>query len=66
MITPLSQSMHNCYKRFESAREENQRAMRGSPAAQAPPQKGSGSRKRDQDLGAGRLAPDQSNGSKDP
>jgi len=66
MITLVSPSTHNCYKRFESTREENQRAMRGSPAVQAPSQKGSGSGKHDRDLGAGRLAPDQSSGSKGP
>jgi len=38
MITPVSPSTRNCYKRFESAREENQRAMRGSLAVQASPQ----------------------------
>jgi hypothetical protein len=57
MIALVSPCMHNCYKRFKGAHEEDRRAMGGSPVVQALPKKG-GDGKRDRDPGAGQFAPD--------
>jgi len=66
MIALVSPCMRNCYKHFKGAREEDQRAMGGSPVVQALPKRGGDPGKRDRDPRAGQFVPDQSNGSKGP